>query len=80
MDSRERVMAAIQRVVEALQAQAEVAPEALKVQMLRQKAEMVAWQRAQERAEELHSAQLKFWRQFDISRLFGRASRGTNDE
>lgn len=68
MTQLEEVRRAIDELLLELERQVDQAPEGMRALTLQRHAEILAWRRAQERAEELHEAQLAFWRQFDLRR------------
>lgn len=60
-NTKERVSAVLKQLIETLEQKIAEAKPPLEVTLKRQHAEILAWERAIERSEELHEQQLRFW-------------------
>jgi hypothetical protein len=60
-NTKGRVSAVIKQLIETLEQKIAEAEPPLEVTLKRQHAEILAWERAIERSEELHEQQLRFW-------------------
>jgi len=60
--TRERVSAALKQLIETLEQKVAEAEPLTEVTLKRQHVEILAWERAIERSEELHEQQLRFWK------------------
>jgi len=74
MSNQEKLREALKNLITALEDQVDASPEGTRALMLQKHAEILAWERALERQEELHEAQVAFWRRCTLPRLWkGRA-------